>query len=317
MKLFGKSSGDAPKADAPKPAVTSTDRPKTGLPELDENPRLFKLMLSALEKFWAQVVARGEESPLAMIEAPSGQFVQGFRRDRLELGHEEARRALLAAPSDAERYALAWAGYLTIQGVRYETVLVGGGERGKERGAIIGQRYKQNLPETKFQPIGNLAILGPGDNLLTIAGNAEAASKLRPLFARITADVDHNRSTARDKALTYEFKRCQEVVLSFGDLDLPFSKELQKKPDTVHVATKRGIWATFFKPEAKEIFLSRDMLTPIRGNEPFPGFKEDGMIMIGYMPPPSTGDKPVELRVLVLWAAEYRITDKETTGQHP
>ncbi|HME19428.1 MAG TPA: hypothetical protein VKF15_06825 [Nitrososphaerales archaeon] len=304
MKFLHKADRSAPEA-----ARADSESPKTGLPELDENPKLLKLMLFALNEACKEIARTGGQTPLAVIETPTGQYIQGFTGKRLEFEYEEARQALLTAPSDAERYALAWAGYLTLQGIRYETVLVGGGERGKARGATMGQRYKQHLPEVRFQPIGNPTILGPGDNLLTLANDPEAASKLRPAFERITADVDHNRASGNDKAPAYEFKRCAELILSFGDLDLPFRKELQKKPDSVHVVMNRRAWATAFKPDAKEVFLNRGMLFPIRGNEPFMGFNEDGLIMICYMPPVPTGDKaPAEVGMVVYWMAEFKIS---------
>jgi hypothetical protein len=292
----------------PDTSRANPDAPKTGLPELDENPKLLKLMLFALNEGCKELVRTGKQTPLAVIETSSDQFMQGFKNERLELGYEEARQALLTAPSDAERYALAWAGYVTLQGVRYETVMVAGGERGKARGVMMGQRYKQQLPEVRFQPIGNPTILGPGDNLLTMASDPDVLSKLRPIFVKITADVDHNQSAGNDKAPSYEFKSCQELILSFGDLDLPFRKELQKKPDMVHVIMGRRAWVTIFKPDAKEVVLCRDTLYPIRGGEPFPGFNEDGAIMIGYMPPVPTRDDTPLVGLFVLWTGMFMIS---------
>ena len=306
MRFLGRGGKEDDKKEQQNPSS------KTGLPELDQNPKLLELMLVALNEACSEIVRTGEQSPYAVIETPSGRFVQGFKQERLEVGYEEARQALLSAPPDAERYALSWAGYVTLQGVRYETVLVGGGERGEPRGATIGQRYKQQLPDVRFQPIGNLAILGPGDNLLTMADSPEAASKLRPVSQRITADVDHDKPTAGDKALNYEFKQCQQLVLAFGDLDLPFRKELQKKPDVVHVLMNRKSWVAVFEPEAKEVFLNRSTLVPIRGGQPFPGFNEDGAIMIGYMSPvPKENEKP-EIGLFVLWMAEFKIMGKQS-----
>ncbi|MDG6991041.1 MAG: hypothetical protein JRM99_06430 [Nitrososphaerota archaeon] len=253
----------------------------------------------------------GEETPFAMIELPSGRYLQRFKQERLEFGFEEARRALLATPPEVERYALAWVGFLTIQGIRYESVLIDGGERGKPRGARMGLRYRRRPPEVKFEAIGNPMILGAGDNLLTLSGEPDAASKLRPVFAKITADVDHNKSAGNAKAPPYEFDQCQELILSFGDLDLPFRKELQKKPDTVHVIMGPKAWGTTFKPEAKEVYLGRDTLIPLRGGVPFQGFRENGLVLIGYMPPPPTGAEVKNLNVLVLWMASFKTTDKE------
>jgi hypothetical protein len=315
LKLFDKAFGKVKdvEPDTGPPRTEAPKNPKTGLLELDESPKLGRLMLYALGEGCNEIVRTGAQHPFAVIETASDdRFIQGFIHDRLEFEFENARRALLVAPPDAVRYALAWAGYVTAQGVRYETVMVQGGERGKARGVMMGQRYRQHLPEKRFEPIGNPTLLGPGDNLLTMAADPDAASKLQSVFVRITADIDHNHSRGNEKAPSYEFKKCKEVILSFGDLDLPFRKELQKKPDTVHVIMERRAWAVFFRPEAKEVYLNRDNMIPIRGNEPFPGFNADGIIMIGYMPPPPTGDNtPKEMGVLVLWMAEFSITDKE------
>ncbi len=296
-------------ASAPPDGATDSSLPKVGLPELDENPKLFKLMEAALIQACNEVAVIGKQYAFAVIETPSGQFIQGFKNERFELGYDEARQALLAAPPEAERYALTWAGYVAVDGVRYETVMVAGGERGKANGVTMGQRYKV-LPGIKFQPVGNPQILGPDDNLLTLASDPRAASKLKPVLEKITADVDHNRSPGGSNGPPYQFRKCKELVLAFGDLDMPFRKELQKKPDMVHVVMNRRIWATIFKPEDKEVYLNRNSLFPLQGQGPFPGFEDDGMIMLGYMPLlPSEGKAP-QPSLFVLWAAEFRIADK-------
>ncbi len=266
-----------------------------------------------LELAVKEVEATGLQTPFAILETALGEMVQGFKTDRLELGYEEARRAILGAPREAERYALAWPGYMTREGVRYETTFVEGGERGEDRGPVMGQRYKQQLPDVKYLPIGNPAILAPRQNLLTLSSDPDAASKLRPVFTRLTADRAHNHGSGHDEALTYEIKRCGEVFLDFGDLDRPFLKELQKKPDMVHLVMGRRSWITSFRPEDKEVILARDTLVPITGGQPFPGFNEDGIIAIGYAPPEPTGTAAsTDFNLVVLWVTMFRITDKET-----
>jgi hypothetical protein len=312
-----KFSGRGGKEDAAKGPPTNIEgvegpqKPKTGIPELDENPKLLKLMYDTLQRACIEIGQTGEQNPLAVIETPDGQFVQGFKNERLEVSHDEARRALLAAPADAMQYALAWAGYLTVEGVRYETVLVGGGERGLARGVTIGQRYHQKLPGVMFQAIGNLAILGTGENLLTMSSDPDAVLKLRPVFNKITADVDHNHSPGHEKPLTYEIRPSSQLILELGDLDLPYSKELKKKPDMVHVVIRGRIWATGFQPEAKEVYLTPSTLVPLEGGTPFPGFAEDGLIMIGWMPPvpPSGGSKT--LGMPVFWVTQFRVKNKD------
>ena len=175
----------------------------------------------------------------------------------------------------------------------------------------MGQKYKQQLPATKFQPIGNVAVLGPGDNLLTMSADPGALSKLRLTYQRIVADVDHNHSPGHENPLKYEFEKCTELILALGDLDLPYSKELQKRPDMVQVVIGQGIWATIFGQEDKEVYLSRATLVPFKGERPFPGFVEDGAIVLGYMPPIPTGEINKQgIGLMVLWATLFKVTDK-------
>ncbi len=294
----------------------SSPRPKTGLQQLDENPGLLDLMEYVLALAVKEVARTGSQMPLAVFETQhKDKFIQGFTNARLELAYEEARSALLAAPPQAERYGLAWAGYLTVEGVRYEAILVGGGERGEANGAAIGMRYKQRLPDIRYEPIGNAKILGPKENLLTLSADPEAASKLRPVVARLTADMAHKHGPGQDEALNYELRKCQEVILDFGDIDRPFMKELQKKPDVVHVVMGRRSWLTKFGPEDKEVILARDTLVPFAGGQPFPGFVEDGLITLGYFPPEGKlGAEPDRLDLFVLWMTQFKITDKEIRG---
>jgi hypothetical protein len=159
------------------------------------------------------VKQRGSMSPFAVLETfASRRMVQSFKTARLELGYEEARKAILAAPPEVRRYVLAYLGYVTREGVRYETILVGGGERGDEKGAKIGQRYKQHLPDVRYEPIGNAMILGSNENVLALSGDPDAGSKLRPVLTRLTVDMAHDHGPRRDEGLTYEIKKCPRPI---------------------------------------------------------------------------------------------------------
>ena len=287
-------------------------RPKTNQPIIDNNPKLMDLMYDASQDAVNEVRRTGSLSPYAILETMAmHRMIQSFKTARLEIGHEEAQKAILAAPPEATRYAFAWLGYVTLDGVRYEAILVGGGERGEQQGAIMALRYKQHLPEVRYEPIGNPMILPPGENLLTLSADPDAASKLRPNYTRLVADMAHNHGPRHDEALTYEIRKCGAVHLDLGDLDRPFRKELQKAPDTVHVVMGRKSWVTFFSPEAKEVVLARDTLIPLGDAGVFPAFNEGGLITIGYSPPFSRlkKDGPKELPLIVLWVTMFKVTD--------
>jgi hypothetical protein len=158
-------------------------------------------------------------------------------------------------------------------------------------------------------------ILGPHENVLTLAGDPDAVSKLQPVFTRLTADMAHNHGPGHDEDLIYQIKKCPTVCLDLGDLDRPFRKELQKEPDIVQVVIGQQTWITFFKPEDNEVILARDTLIPVGEARPFTGFNEDGLIILGYSPPESALKKeetgPKRLDLIVLWLSEFTVTDKQ------
>src|SRR5208283_1510052 len=93
---------------------------RTNLPLLDDNPKLLDLMLYALQPATMEVKQTGSMTPFAILETfASRRMAQSFKTGRLEMGYDEARRAILAAPPEVTRYVVAWLGYATIDGVRY------------------------------------------------------------------------------------------------------------------------------------------------------------------------------------------------------
>ncbi|MGD0636832.1 MAG: hypothetical protein ABSA72_02160 [Nitrososphaerales archaeon] len=134
----------------PQPKTTDDkglQRPKTKVPTLDDNPKLMDPMSDVLERGVGVVKKTGSMSPFGFLETfASSRMLQTFKTPRLELGFDEARKAILAAPPEVTRYALAWLGYITLEGVRYETIFVGGGERGEAQGATMGRGTSSTCP---------------------------------------------------------------------------------------------------------------------------------------------------------------------------
>ncbi len=79
------------KAEEPKKAkeAESSSRPKTGLQELDENPRLMDLLFDTLGLAINEVAQTGSLIPFGILETElSERMIQGFKTGRLELGYE-------------------------------------------------------------------------------------------------------------------------------------------------------------------------------------------------------------------------------------
>ena len=79
-----------------------------------------------------------------------------FLTDRLEQGIEKARKFVFNARFDLEMYAIAYDGYVTLEGQKYDAIIVEGGMRKIEQGMRLAQRYeKKGFIIKKNVPIGN------------------------------------------------------------------------------------------------------------------------------------------------------------------
>ncbi len=83
----------------------------------------------------------------------------------LEEGQEEARRHVRAA-ADAQRVAIAYDGYLSVEGDRADAILVEAQERGMTTCVVFAQRYRPAKRFRAFESVGNAAFVGPGLSLL-------------------------------------------------------------------------------------------------------------------------------------------------------
>ena len=66
---------------------------------------------------------------------------------------------------DAERVAIAYDGFVTVEGERSDAVLVEAHERGQPASVVVLQRYRPRALLKKFAVIGNPALAGEGEPL--------------------------------------------------------------------------------------------------------------------------------------------------------
>ena len=102
--------------------------------------------------------------PFVIIEQGDKRGIQRFVTDRLEEGPERAREAIVASPPSVTAYALAYDGYITIEGTKYDAILVEASERGRPAGVLMAQRY--TIKEQNFEMIGNPVLLEECETLL-------------------------------------------------------------------------------------------------------------------------------------------------------
>ncbi len=131
-----------------------------------ENVKLNSLMFLALDHGVDSVRAGGHLIPFVMTESKGKRSLNRFASERLEVGQEEARKFVSKSGDKTEMYALAYDGFVTIEGKKYDAIIVEAGQRGNKEATLIAQRYKPKKLLQKFEVIGNPALIGSNKNLL-------------------------------------------------------------------------------------------------------------------------------------------------------
>ena len=104
--------------------------------------------------------------PFVVYEEDGEIKLQRFVTDRLEEGPEQARQAIAASPASISAYALAYDGFITVEGTKFDAILVEASERGRPAGILMAQRYSINGSSGSFETVGNPALLEECETLL-------------------------------------------------------------------------------------------------------------------------------------------------------
>ena len=80
---------------------------------------------------------------------------------------DKARQFVDESSTAINFYAIVHDGYITVEGKKFDSVLVEGGERGSPQALLFAQRYQsQKGFFSKFKTIGNAAFIGETSNRL-------------------------------------------------------------------------------------------------------------------------------------------------------
>lgn len=102
--------------------------------------------------------------PFALLEVNGERSLARFVGD-LEEGQRQARDAVNSTPS-ASMGAVAWDGYVTLDGERTDAVFVEASAAGDEASVILAQRYAQTgRLRKRLERLGNAAVVGGGSPL--------------------------------------------------------------------------------------------------------------------------------------------------------
>lgn len=99
-------------------------------------------------------------TPFLMSETAEKHKIQRFRSDELSKSAKLAIDFVKQLPAETLRYAVTYEAIVTVDGQKYDAVMVEAGERGSEYGHTFAQRYQPVTKEDNFELIGNLTYLG-------------------------------------------------------------------------------------------------------------------------------------------------------------
>ena len=107
--------------------------------------------------------------PFVLFETADGsRQLNRFVADDLQQSVQRALEHVEQLDHQVVRYAVAYDGYVTMSGTKWDAILVQAGERGHQTGVAVGQRYQRKTGwfAKGFEQVGNAAILGPADQRL-------------------------------------------------------------------------------------------------------------------------------------------------------
>ena len=123
--------------------------------------------LRSITVFYSIQDGEGPLIPFVISEQLAGKRkLSRYMADRLEESVAQARLAVSQLPSEVTAYAIAYDGYVTIEGTKYDAILVEASERGRPRAVIMVQRYIPKTEQQSFQRIGNPALSEGGESRL-------------------------------------------------------------------------------------------------------------------------------------------------------
>ena len=143
-------------ASAPEPATQAAGGWRDQISV--EVKRLAEIALAqALE---AVVAGRGPITPFVVLDRPGGRVLGRFEG---EPGAALERARAHVRASDAERAAVAWAGCITVGGVRQDAVVITTSDRGRG-GVVVAHRYRETVEGAVV--VGRPVLVGPGEPVL-------------------------------------------------------------------------------------------------------------------------------------------------------
>lgn len=80
----------------------------------------------------------------------------------VQMAHDHVRNSADALTA----YCVAWSGYVTMEGTKYDAVLVEAAERNSEKAVLMAMRYIPASETNEYTEVGSVSLLEYRDNLI-------------------------------------------------------------------------------------------------------------------------------------------------------
>lgn len=119
------------------------------------------LMFAALDHAVESIEDGGPLIPFVISMNSQGErHLTRFANELLEEGLEAAQAYIQKEKNNIKAYAIAWDGFITLEGKKWDCALVEAGEDIVKQGVLLAQRYeKQGLLKKKNKSVGNPALV--------------------------------------------------------------------------------------------------------------------------------------------------------------
>ena len=146
-------------------AITNAWHGRKRIPCTDDD-KVGLLMNFALGHALWIVSSGGGVSPFTVTESEGKRHVNVFVGQPYETAVDAARQSLIGADPKTEMCALAFDGYVTMDGVRLDAILVEVVSRGMKGALVAHQRYRPKKADQMFEEIGRAAVQRTAKNML-------------------------------------------------------------------------------------------------------------------------------------------------------
>jgi hypothetical protein len=118
----------------------------------DPTDALMDLVFMASDHAIESLAGGGPLTPFVVVQSGPRRTLERFVADTLEASEAQMRRAVGSLDASVTAFAMVYDGFLTVDGEKFDAVLIEGGERGAPAAFEFAQRYRPRRCSARPRP---------------------------------------------------------------------------------------------------------------------------------------------------------------------